>query len=68
MIELNVDGDYMFEIFEGVLNKYNGEDKIVVIPQEVNSIGEFAFYGCLEIEKVILHENVKLAISLMEKS
>ena len=48
----------MFEIFEGVLNKYNGEDKIVVIPQEVNSIGEFAFYGCLEIEKVILHENV----------
>jgi len=48
----------MFEIFEGVLNKYNGNEKEAVIPLEVTSIGEFAFYSCLAIEKVVLHDKV----------
>ena len=53
-----MDGDFMFEIFEGVLNKYKGNEKEVIIPNEVKSIGEFAFYGCLEITKVVLHSEI----------
>ncbi len=32
-----------FIIENGVLKKYTGEDSIVVIPEGVTSIGEFAF-------------------------
>ena len=48
----------MFEIFEGILNKYNGTDKKVIIPLEVKAIGEFAFYNCTDIEEVILHDDI----------
>ena len=48
----------MFEIFEGVLNSYTGNEEYIVIPQEITSIGEFAFYNNTSIKKVILHDKI----------
>lgn len=55
---LSLDGDGMFEIFEGVLNKYNGSEKKIILPTAVSAIGEFAFYNCTTIEEIIFHENI----------
>ncbi len=48
----------MFEIFEGVLNKYSGNDKVVEIPSTVTSLGDMAFYDCASVEKVIIGDHV----------
>lgn len=44
----------MFEVLDGVLTKYNGNEKEVIIGDEITSIGDFAFYNCLTLEKVVI--------------
>lgn len=46
-----------FEIVNGVLNKYNGNDKTVTVPEGVTKIGDNAFMRS-EISKVILPGSV----------
>lgn len=41
-----------FEIVSGVLKKYAGEEKDVVIPEGVREIGDYAFYGAFAMETV----------------
>ena len=53
-----MDGDDMFEVFDGVLTKYNGNEKEVIIGNEITAIGDFAFYSCLTVEKVIILDEV----------
>lgn len=47
-----------FEIVEGVLNKYEGIDTFVTIPEEVHTIAEFAFYNCDTIQNIQLPNNL----------
>ncbi len=50
-----------FSIVKGVLVDYQGKgEKTVVIPDEVEIIGERAFYKNKDIEKVVLGANVKI--------
>ena len=48
----------MFEIQDNILIKYNGNEKIVVIPTEVEIIFSNAFSDCDKVEKII-GNNVK---------
>ena len=41
-----------FEIINGVLIKYTGQDNIVNIPNSVKTIGEFAFWGREELTSI----------------
>ena len=47
-----------FEIEEGVLKAYNGENTNVIIPEGVEKIGSFAFRDC-NLSNVILPESLK---------
>jgi hypothetical protein len=47
-----------FEIVDGVLIKYNGIGGNVVIPTEVTSIGDEAFYNCTGLTSVKIPYNV----------
>ncbi len=50
-----------FSIVKGVLVDYQGKgEKTVVIPDEVEIIGERAFYKNKDIEKIVLGANVKI--------
>lgn len=46
-----------FVIIDGILIRYNGNDKIVTLPNNVTMIAGGAFSGNQDIEKVILSEN-----------
>lgn len=48
-----------FEIVDGVLVKYRGNDSDVVIPDGVTDIGEEAFAMCYSLETVKLPENLR---------
>lgn len=50
--------------FEGKITKYKGDEKIIIIPSEldgyaVTSIGERAFYGCSGLTTVSLPDRVQ---------
>ena len=47
-----------FVIEKGVLTKYNGKEKNVVIPKGVTEIGADAFTNCTYIESVVIPEGV----------
>lgn len=47
-----------FKIIDGVLVKYNGTSSNVVIPDDVTSIGEEAFWHCHNLTKVIIPNSV----------
>ena len=47
-----------FEIKNGVLVKYNGEDAHVVIPDGVTAIGKRAFRGCTSLTQVTIPSSV----------
>ena len=49
----------IFQIEEGVLVKYSGQDTKVIIPETVESIGECAFKYCTSVESVVIPEGVK---------
>ncbi len=47
-----------FEIYGSVLAKYHGHDRWVTVPDGVAVIDQSAFYGCFEMEEVILPPGV----------
>ena len=50
--------DDAFEIENGVLKKYHGESDIVVIPDGITSIGDFAFQNCESLTAVKIADSV----------
>ncbi|MBR3310710.1 MAG: leucine-rich repeat domain-containing protein [Solobacterium sp.] len=48
-----------FEIVSGVLKKYEGNEKDVVIPEGVREIGDYAFYGAHMMETVSFPDTLK---------
>ncbi len=48
-----------FEIVKGVLKKYKGSSSVVVIPDNVTSIGGSAFSGCKGLTSVTILDSVK---------
>ena len=48
-----------FEIVKGVLKKYKGSSSVVVIPDNVTSIGRYAFSGCKGLTSVTILDSVK---------
>lgn len=46
-----------FQIENGVLQKFIGSEKNVLIPDTVTSIGEYAFSSCQNVKNVILSKN-----------
>jgi len=49
-----------FEIVDGVLVKYHGNEKKVIIPDTVKAVGNSAFYGMTFIEEIIIPNSVKV--------
>ena len=47
-----------FVINNRILEKYNGDEKEVIIPAGITSIGDYAFYRCTEIEFVTIPSGV----------
>ena len=47
-----------FTIRGGVLETFNGESSDVVIPENVNYIGDNAFYGCVGLSSVYIPDTV----------
>lgn len=47
-----------FQIENGVLVKYTGSGGEVIIPDTVNSIGDYAFSHCKELTSVVIPETV----------
>ena len=47
-----------FEIVKGVLKKYKGSSSVVVIPDNVTSISDRAFYGCTGLSSVTIGDGV----------
>jgi hypothetical protein len=47
-----------FIVRAGVLEKYNGSDETVVIPENVKIIGDNAFSGCIGLTGVVMHNNL----------
>ncbi len=60
--ELNREGT--FEIVDGILMKYNGSDKDVIVPEGVIGIGLGAFSQNYRIENVYLPDSVKFIDNL----
>ena len=48
----------MWDIFNGELKKYEGKEKVIIIPDGVERIGDFAFYNCDHLEKVVFTDQV----------
>lgn len=48
----------VFEIRAGVLEKYNGSDPVVYVPESVTAIGAQAFKDCVNVHRVVLPEGV----------
>ncbi len=48
----NLQNDYQVE--DGVLKSYTGREETAVVPEEVHTIGEGAFKGCVSLRKVVL--------------
>lgn len=48
-----------FTINNGVLTKYEGDEKNILIPKSVTEIGESAFYSCHSVEKVDFEGEIK---------
>lgn len=49
-----------FKILNGELIKYEGSQEHVVIPEEVDTIRDFAFYECLHLKSIQIPETVKM--------
>lgn len=49
-----------FEIVNGVLKSYNGEDSVVIIPDGVTTIGNTAFDSMHHIKKIVVPNSVKV--------
>lgn len=49
-----------FEIEDNVLIKYHGNEKEVVVPENITAISDFAFQNCADIESVIVPKSVIL--------
>ena len=47
-----------FIIENGILIKYTGNERNIVIPDEVTEIGKSAFYSCLSVTSVKLHNKI----------
>lgn len=48
-----------FEIDDhGVLVKYNGTDRVVILPDGITEIGEQAFFGCCSLTNITIPKNV----------
>jgi len=47
-----------FEIKNGILIKYHGRDKNIIIPDGVTSIGNSAFWNCRQLTSVIIPDSV----------
>lgn len=47
-----------FEVEQGVLKKYNGNETNILIPDDVTSIGNSAFEGCVIIRSISMSDNV----------
>lgn len=47
-----------FVIKNGVLKKYRGNSSVVVIPDSVTSIGEYAFYDCSRLTSIVIPNSV----------
>ena len=47
-----------FIIDNGILKKYKGSDKDVVMPDRVAVIGEYAFSGCTGLTSITIPESV----------
>ena len=47
-----------FEIVDGELKKYKGEDTVVVIPDGVTSIGDSAFEWCRNLKSITIPDSV----------
>ncbi len=43
-----------FQIEKGILKSYTGRQEQVIVPEEVHTIGEDAFKGCVSLRKVVL--------------
>ena len=50
--------DIIFEIEDGILNKYNGKEEKVTIPNEVRMIGFCAFDGCETVKEIVIPKTV----------
>ena len=48
----------LFEVSDGVLIKYTGNEKDVAIPACVTKIGRYAFAGCTSVESISIHAGV----------
>ncbi len=49
-----------FTIVSQILKKYNGNDKVVVIPEGIREIDDYAFYGASNMEEVFIPQSVQL--------
>lgn len=48
-----------FDIVSGTLKKYEGNDEQVIIPDSVERIADYAFYGAAELKTVIFPDTVE---------
>ena len=57
--ENTVENDTDFNIINGILISYNGNDEVVTVPDSVKRIGENVFYSNKAIKKVILPSSLE---------